>query len=742
MRTVCALAEQVRQKDQTIASLREHMRSMETAMATQKNEMNDLRLEAKRLAKRNKDKSYLTSQLKHEIDERISRDKKIESLKNCLDWGNVGLRHEVEHHRNSLVKELDDATNKLTSKDVHCRRLKSENKLFSSKLQRAKEETQTLQTAFLDMKQQAEERLAIAAQDAASTRVAHMEETNAMQNQISSLTTEVNKQVARGDGLYKKLGSVNVLLVLQRMISLKRAELNAHMHEQIEAANAKLVEKGCTPVTTAWMEDSVRKGFTHKLKHLADERQANFEHQEELDARRAAVDAQAIKLMETEAALEELKMQTREEAERVEAEHTAVMARVKADHAALLAEKEEDIQRMMNDQAEVVSMAVSRLKKELDARIAEGEEDRAKLNEKLFTTNHELEEWKEKYDGVCEHRAQIQRETDSEIKGLKEQSAHALEQREAALRERAQFEQGAKRAEDECNAAEAAAEDAKLHSITLATDLERLRSKLKAIDTKEQDRIDSLTRTDSGDAPDTGKLNLKLKEKVGGLELTVRSQMEDINRLRESGKHTEDQLHKITKEVMSLREKIGMKDDLIRDREKKIAQMREALKTKFEKMQAQSLAKDKAVDAMNHETGVLKKEIAVRSPVSDRLTARMTAFPCTLYQRLQVRLDGHFCDVHAVADTLSSVCLTYLRLCYAVRQSGAQQHEERAGGAGGDAGTAGARGLPGHHGDHAPDGVCAGRVQQVPARDGRQRQSHPGRARGCDLARPEYRVLV
>ena len=30
-----------------------------------------------------------------------------------------------------------------------------------------------------------------------------------------------------------------------------------------------------------------------------------------------------------------------------------------------------------------------------------------------------------------------------------------------------------------------------------------------------------------------------------------------------------------------------------------------------------------------------------------------------LYQRLQVRSDGHFCAVPAVADMLRSVCLTY-----------------------------------------------------------------------------------
>ena len=36
----------------------------------------------------------------------------------------------------------------------------------------------------------------------------------------------------------------------------------------------------------------------------------------------------------------------------------------------------------------------------------------------------------------------------------------------------------------------------------------------------------------------------------------------------------------------------------------------------------------------------------------DRIIARMTAFPCIIYQRLQMRLEGHFCAVYALADIL------------------------------------------------------------------------------------------
>ena len=43
--------------------------------------------------------------------------------------------------------------------------------------------------------------------------------------------------------------------------------------------------------------------------------------------------------------------------------------------------------------------------------------------------------------------------------------------------------------------------------------------------------------------------------------------------------------------------------------------------------------------------------------------ARMTAFPCILYQRLQVQLDGHYWAVRYVADMLRSLP-NHLFLCY------------------------------------------------------------------------------
>ena len=66
---------------------------------------------------------------------------------------------------------------------------------------------------------------------------------------------------------------------------------------------------------------------------------------------------------------------------------------------------------------------------------------------------------------------------------------------------------------------------------------------------------------------------------------------------------------------------------------------------------------------------------------SDRILARMTVFPCILYQRLQVRLDGHVCAVLAVGDMLRSVCLTYLGLCYAGEDTVSLPSTARGGGA-------------------------------------------------------------
>ena len=54
-------------------------------------------------------------------------------------------------------------------------------------------------------------------------------------------------------------------------------------------------------------------------------------------------------------------------------------------------------------------------------------------------------------------------------------------------------------------------------------------------------------------------------------------------------------------------------------------------------------------------------EAGARPLYSDCVLARTTALPCILYQRLQVRLDGHLCTVHAVADMRRSVRLTHAR---------------------------------------------------------------------------------
>ena len=54
----------------------------------------------------------------------------------------------------------------------------------------------------------------------------------------------------------------------------------------------------------------------------------------------------------------------------------------------------------------------------------------------------------------------------------------------------------------------------------------------------------------------------------------------------------------------------------------------------------------------------------------------MTAFLCMLYQRLQVRLDGHFCAVHALADMRGSGCLTIFIFATQQREGGDEEDLE------------------------------------------------------------------
>merc|ERR1711871_127365 len=431
-----------------------------------------------------------------------------------------------------------------------------------------------------------------------------------LQNVLKAVTEDLKREKDDNRAMYTKLGNVNVMLVLQRTVGLKRSEIIEMLHEQLHIANEKLVERGGTAITTKWMEEAVHKGFTHKLQKLADDRQQNFETREILDSRQAAYDEQVARMEEAQQQIVALKEELTVETDRLRQEHAEAMMLAKDEEEAKVAEKQAYIDRMVSDQQEVVNVAVQQLKTEYDAKILtlEGERDDFKTVADRLQTD--IREWQEKFEAAQSYRAQLQKSHETEAKGLKEQIDHLEDLLEKAQAAQDEAERAAQLAEDDRKAAEASADDAKLHSVTLSSDLDRLRQKLKALDAKEHGRINALNRSDFQNEADTVKQVLRLKEKIGGLELTVRSQMEDLNRTREASRRQEEDLKIAREELLSLKEKVGMKDDLLRDRERKIEQMRDALKSKFEKMHEAVLQKDKDAEDMVREVSARQKEIA------------------------------------------------------------------------------------------------------------------------------------
>ena len=88
------------------------------------------------------------------------------------------------------------------------------------------------------------------------------------------------------DGLQQKLGSVNILLVLQRMISLKRAEVLKKLFAVTEEQNALVVAQGGTPLAGGFlerMEHDVRMGFNQKVEQADKDRQHCVAAMEEID---------------------------------------------------------------------------------------------------------------------------------------------------------------------------------------------------------------------------------------------------------------------------------------------------------------------------------------------------------------------------------------------------------------------------------------------------------------------------
>ena len=633
------LEKKLSQKDQTIAGLREHNRQLEGSLQQQERETQDARLEARRLWKKNKEKSYVTSMLKHEIDERISRDEKIKSLKNVLEWENVGKRHEVENSLKSKIMQLDDDTTQLQDTEERLRSLESKNRILSGKLSKERTAREEAEQSFTALKAEAEQKMAASFEESERTTTMYQAQNSQLQNVLKAVTEDLKKEKESNAATYRKLGNVNVMLVLQRTVGLKRSEMLEMMHEQLHTANERLVERGGTAVTTKWMvrslapnpplrlpamlsgpdltacrcchqEGAVHKGFTHKLQKIADDRQANFETKEVLDDRQSAYDEQVRRMEEAQQQIVALKEELAAETDRLRKEHEEAMALAKDEEEAKVAEKQAYIDRMVSDQQEVVNVAVQQLKTEYDARILalEGERDDLKtVTDKLQT---DIREWQEKFDAAQSYRAQLQKSHETEAKGLNEQIDHLEDLCQKAQAAQDEAEAAAQLAEADRKAAEAMADDQRLHAVTLNTDLERLRAKLKALDDKEQERITSLNRSDFQNEADPAKQNLRLKEKIGGLELTVRSQMEDLNRTREASRRQEEELKLCREDLLSLKEKVGMKDDLLRDRERKIEQMRDALKSKFEKMHEAVLQKDKDAEDMVREVSARQKEIA------------------------------------------------------------------------------------------------------------------------------------
>ena len=638
--SVQAYERKIQQKDQTIAGLREQNRKLEATLQQQHLETQDAKTEARRLWKKNKEKNYIQSQLKHEIDERISRDEKIKSLKNVLEWENVGKRHEVEKSLNSKIMQLDETTNSLQSAEERLRSLESKNRILAGKLSKERTAREEAEQSFTALKAEAEQKMAASFEESERTTTMYQAQNSQLQNVLKAVTEDLKREKDSGALMYKKLGNVNVMLVLQRTVGLKRAEMVEMLHDQLHQANEKLVERGGTAISTKWMEGAIHKGFTHKLQKMAEDRQSNFETKEILDTRQSAYDEQVARMEEAQHQIVALKEELTVETERLRAEHGEAMLLAKDEEEAKVAEKQAYIDRMVSDQQEVVNVAVQQLKTEYDAKILtlEGERDDLKtITDKLQT---DIREWQEKFDAAQSYRAQLQKSHETEAKGLNEQIDHLEDLCQKAQAAQDEAEGAAQLAEADRKAAEAMAEDAKLHSITLSTDLERLRAKLQALDAKEQERINALNRSDFQNEADPAKQNLRLKEKIGGLELTVRSQMEDLNRTREASRRQEEELKLCREDLLGLKEKVGMKDDLLRDRERKIEQMRDALKSKFEKMHEAVLQKDKDAEDMVREVSARQKEIAFAKVAHEKTRQELASMSALHDQHLKESCQG------------------------------------------------------------------------------------------------------
>lgn len=245
-------------KDSLIGRLKESNRGLEATLASQRNAALELEKSSEKLRRRNKEQAYFGKLLRRETATRVQQESQIASLRSAVAWGDVGRRHaveqtladkteEIERLRAQLERTTLQASRERAKRRQHAARIHVLEELLASRGRDAAAELEAAQEGL-------QRQLEVADRNGEMVSAQNV----SMQQMVRRMGLDLVRARAESEALRRKLGSVNVLLVLQRMLTLKRAEVLAKLHEELRLQNRLVVEGGGTELDLDWVEHDVR----------------------------------------------------------------------------------------------------------------------------------------------------------------------------------------------------------------------------------------------------------------------------------------------------------------------------------------------------------------------------------------------------------------------------------------------------------------------------------------------------
>jgi chromosome segregation ATPase len=274
-------------KDAIIYELRERNRALEQAMSKHTQQMDDMKKANRKLSRRTREQSYMGSMLRHESAERATQLQKLQSLENVVDWSDVGRRHTVEQTLNDKTEEIEALRADLAGCELKLRLERSRGNKLQARvdmLEAIKADTaEQVEREKESIRTELEKHLEVADRNAAMVS----RQNDQYDEMLRRMGRDLVASRTERENLQRKLGDANVMMVLQKMVALRRAETLRKLKDQLFEQNRLVVEKGGTAVDTDYLEREIGFGFNHKLNQLDEARTAAIDARDDLEKRRA-----------------------------------------------------------------------------------------------------------------------------------------------------------------------------------------------------------------------------------------------------------------------------------------------------------------------------------------------------------------------------------------------------------------------------------------------------------------------